>query len=366
MELVPDPDPDPDLDPGSDADPDVDPEVEVAPVDADGVLYEGGPDPAEAVDPFAQRDDLSPAQRDVLGVLGARPFDRPQFDPRLRAELRGELEDRLAPVAERLPEGDDLWIGKRQLETVHGCEGRYLAEEAEEFAWTPRTARGTVAHKAVELSVHWRGDPAPGDLVDEAFARLIASTDRVGQYLGGLGEGERAELRSGAVEVTTMFLECFPPLEARWRPVTEARLRADLCGERIVLSGKVDLTVGRADGVRAGKVLLDLKTGGFSPSHREDLRFYALLETIRLGTPPRLIASYYLDGARLQEEHVDEGLLLAALERVVQGAEKIVDLRSSAREPELKPGPPCGWCPAKGTCEPGQAWLQRRDDEDGW
>ena len=71
-----------------------------------------------------------------------------------------------------------------------------------------------------------------------------------------------------------------------------------------MLSGKVDLTVGRADGLRAGKVLVDLKTGGFSPSHREDLRFYALVETLRLGVPPRLLATYYLDGGRLQQEAV--------------------------------------------------------------
>ena len=76
--------------------------------------------------------------------------------------------------------------------------------------------------------MHWRGDPAAGELVDEAIARLIASTDRIGDYLGGLGEGERAELRGEAVERVNMFLECFPPLEARWRPVAESRLRADL------------------------------------------------------------------------------------------------------------------------------------------
>ena len=321
------------------------------------------PEPEPEAEPA---EGLSPAQRDVLQVLGARPHERPEFDPRLRDELREELEDRLTPLVAHLPDAKDLWLGKRQLETVHGCEGRYLAEEAEEFAWTPRTAKGTVAHKAVELSVHWRGDPAPGDLVDEALARLISGTDRIGPYLGGLTEGERAELRSGAVETTTMFLECFPPLEARWRPVTESRQRIDLCHDRIVLSGKVDLTVGRAHGLRAGKVLLDLKTGAFSPTHREDLRFYALLETLRLGTPPRLVASYYLDGARLQEEQVTEDLLRSALERVVRGAEAVVELRFLDREPVLKPGPPCGWCPAKGTCEPGIRWHEHRDAEDGW
>ena len=308
----------------------------------------------------------NPAQQEVLATLGARPHERPAFDPRLKAELRAELEARLEPVAARVPDGDVLWVSKHLLGTVHGCEGLFIAQEAEEFEWSPATARGTVAHKAIELSVHWRGDPAPGLLVDEAIARLIAGTDRISGYLEGLGEAERAELRSEAVERTTMFVECFPPLESRWRPVTESRLRADLCDDRIVLQGKVDLTVGRPDGTRAGKVLLDLKTGGFGPAHRDDLRFYALVETLRLGVPPRLLATYYLDAARLQQEAVTEELLRSALERVVRGAAAVIELRHDGRSPVLRPGPPCRWCPRRPDCPEGLRWLEERDDQDGW
>jgi hypothetical protein len=307
----------------------------------------------------------NPAQEEVLAALGARPHERPEFDPRLRSELRAGLERRLAPVADRLPDGETLWVSKHLLSTVHGCEGLFMAQEAEEFAWTPQTARGTVAHKAIELSVSWRGDPAAGELVDEAIARLIASNDRIGDYLGALGEGERAELHGEATERVNMFLECFPRLEARWRPVAESRLRADLNDDRVVLSGKVDLTVGRAEGVRAGKVLIDLKTGGFAPSHRDDLRFYALIETLRLGVPPRLLASYYLDGGRLQQELVSEDTLAVAFERVVAGADAAVSLRHEGREPVLRPGAPCRWCPLRVTCEVGRRHLEERDEDEG-
>jgi hypothetical protein len=309
--------------------------------------------------------DENPAQAEVLAVLGARPHERPAFDPRLRADLREGLERRLAPVADRVPEGETLWVSKHLLSSVHGCEGLFLAQDGEEFRWTPQTARGTVAHKAIELSVSWRGDPAAGELVDEAIARLIAGNDRIGDYLGGLGEGERAELHGEASERVSMFLECFPRLEARWRPVAESRLRADLNDDRIVLSGKVDLTVGRAEGVRAGKVLIDLKTGGFAPSHREDLRFYALIETLRLGVPPRLLASYYLDGGRLQEEAVSEDTLASAFERVVAGADAAVALRHEGRAPVLRPGAPCRWCPQRSECDVGQRYLDERAEEDG-
>ncbi len=308
----------------------------------------------------------NPAQREVLEALGARPHERPEFDPRLRAELRTDLERRLAPVAARIPAGEVLWVSKHLLSSVHGCEGLFLAQEAEDFAWSPQTARGTVAHKAIELSISWRGDPASGELVEEAIARLIAGNDRISDYLGALGEGERAELHGEASERVNMFLECFPRLEPRWRPVAESRLRADLNDDTIVLSGKVDLTVGRAEGVRAGKVLIDLKTGGFSPSHRDDLRFYALIEALRLGVPPRLLASYYLDGGRLQEELVSEDTLAVAFERVVDGAEAAVSLKHEGRSPQLRPGPPCRWCPIRTDCEVGQAYLEERDAQDGW
>jgi hypothetical protein len=306
----------------------------------------------------------NPAQVEVLAALGARPHERPEFDPRLRAELRAELEERLAPVAGQLPDGEVLWVSKHLLGSVHGCEGLFLAQEAEDFAWSPQTARGTVSHKAIELSVSWRGDPSAGELVDEAIARLIAGDARIADYLGGLREAERAELHGEATERVNMFLECFPRLEPRWRPVAESRLRADLNDDRIVLSGKVDLTVGRAEGVRAGKVLVDLKTGGFSPVHREDLRFYALVETLRLGVPPRILATYYLDGGRLQQEPVGEPLLRGALERVVDGVEAAVALLHGGREPTLKAGPPCRWCPLRTTCEPGRRHLERMDDAD--
>jgi hypothetical protein len=118
--------------------------------------------------------------------------------------------------------------------------------------------------------------------------------------------------------------------------------------------------------VRAGKVLLDLKTGGFAPAHRDDLRFYALLETLRLGTPPRIVASYYLDGGRLQTEAVTEDLLRSAVERTVQGAEAIVELRHLGREAVLRPGPPCRWCPVLDTCPTGRTYLEERADQDGW
>lgn len=300
---------------------------------------------------------LNPAQQEVLDLLGAAPDERPTFAPSLRDVLLAELEDGLAEIAPELTTDDPLFVSKRALSNVHGCELRHVVERGADFSWNATIARGSVAHKAIELSVHWRGEPDPLDMVDEAMARLANGTDGLADWLTTCPEGERAELRALANERVVTFFECFPPLKARWVPVTEGRLRADLLGGRVVLSGRTDLSLGRANGSIAGKVIIDLKTGAFSPSHLDDLRFYALVETLRLGTPPRLLASYYLDSGRAHPEAVTEGLLHAAVERTIDGARILHQLEVGTKEPVTRPSRSCRWCPALAGCGAGRAHL---------
>jgi hypothetical protein len=300
---------------------------------------------------------LNPAQQEVLDLLGAAPDERPTFAPSLRDVLMAELEDGLAEIAPELTTDDPLFVSKRALSNVHGCELRHVVERGADFSWNATIARGSVAHKAIELSVHWRGEPDPLDMVDEALARLADGTDGLADWLSTCPEGERAELRALANERVVTFFECFPPLKARWVPVTEGRLRTDLLGGRVILSGRTDLSLGRATGSTAGKVIIDLKTGGFSPSHLDDLRFYALVETLRLGTPPRLLASYYLDSGRAHPEAVTEGLLHAAVERTIDGARILHQLEVGTKEPVTRPSRSCRWCPALTSCGAGRAHL---------
>ena len=300
----------------------------------------------------------NPAQQTIVDLLGAKPEERPEFAPDLGTRLQVELESELWPIAEQLVD-DDLWVTKHELSGIHGCEARHVADD--QFAWSAPLARGTIVHKAIELSVHWRSEPTPLELVDEATARLEDGGDRLAEWLQQAGDVERAELRSLANDHVAKFLECFPPLQRSWAPITESRVRVDLCDGKIVLAGKIDLSLGRARGNRAGKVLIDLKTGGARPGHVDDLRYYALAETIRMGTPPRLVASYYLDQARTQPELVTEAVLEAAVARTVDGARRSFELRHGGAEPIRRPGPACAWCPLLSECEPGRHHLADRD-----
>ena len=298
----------------------------------------------------------NPAQQRVIDLLG-RPTTAPVFDAGIGEQLRTDLEDALSPHVERLG-GERLFVSKHALAQMHGCEAHHLATK-DTFEWSLATVRGTVAHKAIELSVHWRAEPFPAELVDEAIARLINEDIGSGPFLGTLGTGDLAQLRGEVNDLVAGFLECFPPLRSSWTPVTESRVRVELCGGLIVLSGKVDLTLGRHQG--NGKVIIDLKSGFGSPTHKEDLRFYALVETIKLGVPPRLVATYELDTARPHPEEVTAAVLQSALARTIDGAIKLIELHDG-RPPTVRPGAPCRWCPLRTTCAEGIAHLAAADE----
>lgn len=305
---------------------------------------------------------LNPAQQQVLDLLGAPPEARPTFSPALRDTLLADIEDGLRDLLDELDPADPLFVSKHALSTVHACEARHVAERDLPFEWSVPLARGTVAHKAIELSIHWRGRPDPLQLVDESLARLAEGTDGLGDWLASCTEVERAEVRALANERVATFLECFPPIRASWIPVTEGRLRAEVLGGRVVFAGRTDLALGRPEGSTARKVVIDLKTGGFSVAHLDDLRFYALIETLRLGTPPRLLASYYLDAGRAQPEAVTEGLLRATAARAVDGTRALHELSVGSRAPIARASHSCRWCPALASCQVGQAHLGRSDD----
>jgi hypothetical protein len=307
---------------------------------------------------------LNPAQQALTDELGARRDERPSFRDDLREHLRHELEETLAPLLSDVKE-PPLFVSKRDLAMIHGCEARFVAEQDIEFAWTPAMARGSVAHKAIELSVAWRGTPTPLDLVEGAMGRLEHDERSIGAYIRTLSEAERADLVGQANDFVAAFLETFPPLRRPWRPVAESRVRAELCEGNLALSGRVDLSLGQPEGNVAGKVLFDLKTGRPSPGHREDLRFYALLETLKSGVPPRLLVNYYLESGDAHNEAVTEDVLWTAAQRMVDAVDKIMALTGPGSRPaDTSPSPGCRWCPGLGSCTDGRNFLARTDDDD--
>lgn len=302
---------------------------------------------------------LTPTQRRVLTELMGSRNDRPTFDRDLGLRLRDGLETALAPVADGL--GDQqLFVSKQALAEVHSCE-RHHVSQAGTFSWSVATASGTVTHKAIELGATMRPPPAPEHLVDLALDRLASDLEwGPGSWLATADPVEVAELRGAALDRVLKFCDEFPPLKLSWRPRLESGLSTGLCADRIWLRGKVDLALGRPEGSTAGVLIVDFKTGRPSRSGADDLRFYALLETLRTGVPPFRVATWYLDSGQCHAEDVGEDLLASAARRVVDGARLLYQLRIEGREPLINPGPACSYCARRGDCEGAVVWTRDR------
>ena len=276
-------------------------------------------------------------------------------------QLETELTSGLAALDTVFTRDEPLRVTKRAMATIHGCETHHVEEKKSAFAWSLPTVRGTVAHKAIELLLNWRGDPVPAHLADAAIESLINNPrESAGIFLAQLPDSDLAELRGMIVDTVTNYLESFPPLKPQWRPVVEHSARYTMFDESIVFSSRADLVIGTA----GRKVLIDLKTGQLTPTHRDDLRFYALVETLRSRQPPRSLASFSLDAARLDVEEVSEGLLRAAVRRTIDGVTLMADLVTERREPTRRAGFQCRWCPLNDSCEEGVSFLTRASGDD--
>jgi hypothetical protein len=298
--------------------------------------------------------ELTPVQERTLADLMASDVPRPTFPRELAARLGTLLEKLVAPALSALPEGNRIVLSKSGLTNLHArCEGLYLANALGEgaFEFSLPLAIGKLVHKAIEADVV--GDRlGEGDLVQKALRRLRASEADFDLFVEALDGIERAELVGEAIRQVVLFRGTLPPLQRSWAPVPELRVKHELFGGRLLLTGTVDLSLGkpREEAPMEGRRLfIELKTGIERPEFVDDLRFYALVATLRFGVPPFRVATLMLEDGTYRPEDVTEDLLEAAARRAADAASKHVVLLDR-QEPVLRPGPWCGWCPRRNTC----------------
>jgi len=293
-----------------------------------------------------------PQRRTLEQLIGTG--DRPMFP----GDLSQRLRDRIEEAVRELELPDTLWLGKEKL-TDHGrCEGKYLAAiggEAPSFEHSAKSAAGVLLHKAVEVEVGSRDGLDPHAIADVAADRLVEREERFAEYWNGLAPVDRDDVLMEVVRRVTLFQATFPPLKELRReltPVAELPMKIELLGGDLILSGRIDLVLGAPDKLepaRATRLAIDLKTGGAYPEYPEDLRYYALLMTLRFGVPPYRVASLFLESGEWQAEDVGEQGLAHAADRVIAAARAAAALWNG-REPALTPGVYCAWCPRAETC----------------
>jgi hypothetical protein len=293
-----------------------------------------------------------PQRRTLDRLIGTG--ERPVF----AADLRQRIVDRIESAARELDLAEPLWFGKEALNQLARCEGRFAARlggEDPPFEHSATTAAGVLVHKAIEVDVGARADLDPHAIAATAAERLSEREERFAEFWRGRSAAEQDELLMEVVRKVTLFQGSFPPLRELRRemaPVTELGVKAQLSGGDLTLSGKIDLVLGvpdRLEPCRATRLAVDLKTGGAWPEYAEDMRFYALLMTLRFGVPPYRVASLFLDSGEWQSEEVSEETLLHAADRVVAAA-RTAGALLGGRQPALTPGSWCGWCPRAFTC----------------
>lgn len=293
----------------------------------------------------------TPAQQRVLDELLAVGAPRPVPDATLAGRLREHLEAELAPVAERIPAGEQLVLNKSRLAALV-CDGRYLDLLEGDFAWTVEMVRGKLAHLAIDLDWFTGRDGDAHELVSRAWADLAARSPSLATFLAELHPVDAAALHHEAVSLVTEFRDLWPALPRSWATRLEASVAASFAGRRIQVRGRPDLILGTARRDRTEVIVIDLKTGWRRPQRdRHDLRLYALLLTLKYGIAPFRVGTYYVTEGAWDVEAVTESTLEAAVRQVVDGAAHAARLSYGDRQQlDLVPGGHCRWCSLAPEC----------------
>ncbi len=259
-------------------------------------------------------------RRDLLLALRGDRSKRSVVDPGLAGGLRAWLEDGVCALGACIPDGGrPIVIDKRSL--------------------------AMCAHDPGDPDRGGHGSPTPtvamacGALIETLFRQLITTGRiqepfaearaalacqrryrRISAFIDSLGDRQRRDLATEVERQAGILVRLWPPIPPRWFPRTQERLCVPLCGGRVLLVGIVDLMVGVPMSDRASVGLVEVKSGERHHSHRTDLSFYALLETIRSGAPPSRLATFYARTGEMDSEDVTECSLTSMVERVIQAA----------------------------------------------
>lgn len=295
----------------------------------------------------------TPAHRRLVDELLGWDRERPRVGTDLRDQLRADLVDGLAPLADRIPAGERLFLSKSRVSALV-CDGRYLDQQDSPFEWSPQLVGGKLAHRAIELDQAGRRTASPEELVAHAWHEMATAVGSLADWLNGVSQVEASALRHTAEQRVTDFRDTWPVLPSQAHLRLEQRIDATFLDGRVLVTGTPDLTIGGVRDDRARMLLVDLKTGRRNPLvERQDLRLYALLATLKYGLPPFRWATYYVSEGAWDLEDLDAQLLHGAVRRLVDAAARATTLEfDRPAEPDLRlvGGAWCRFCGRRETC----------------
>lgn len=260
----------------------------------------------------------APAGTEVLASLRGDLSHRPLIDPGLSGGLRDWLEDGLCslPLGRQTP----LIVNKQALrDALAGRDRRNAGPQP----ITSSMALGALIDALFRqlVTVGHIGDPMTDGLdalrVDQRRSEVVDFVHRLaGQALTDFED----ELQTQ----TAILLGRWPRLSPAWLPRTQERIAVPLAGGDVVLVGVIDLMVGAPSAGRASVGLIEVKSGRARIEDREDLCFYALLETVRSGAAPFRVATFYTRTGQVDAEDVNDELLTSSVQRVLTAIDRMV------------------------------------------
>ena len=287
----------------------------------------------------------------------------PTVDYDFALDLRRWMEAELAESVQAIRGGDalphgrkQLWLNKTKVTAALGCARKHQADLGVKRSWDLRGVQSSVTHNALRLATIMEDEQDPMQLVNNAVRSILDSGGGAAEYLASATSSELMTLQLEATQAVTAYLETFPKFTSADWPVTHKTVQADFGGGAIKVTARIDLMVGNS--LEDRKVIINLKTGGPAPLHAEDLRFYALLETLRRTGAPRRVFTYYLSNGSASSEDISCDVLQAAAERVVAAVKRTLELNAGTATPETMPDDPCKWCRVQKDCGPGTLYLE--------
>jgi hypothetical protein len=286
--------------------------------------------------------------------LSGRP--RPAADPALPASLARRLDEGLGLVPHS--DGDPqpispargfesgpvrpVVVTKGRLTRALSCDDH--APPVVVARWTPGRAMacGAIVDALFRqlVTVGSIGDAAADGL---AALRVDGRNDELLAWVADLAPSEWSALVAEVESQAEGLRRRWPRLDPAWLPRTQDPMRVAVAGGAFELATRVDLALGVPGLAVTSVALVEVKSGAPRPEHRDDLRFAALVETLRHGAPPFVVATYYTTTGELDVDAVTTATLDEAVERTMAGARRLRD-ELAGRAPGSVPAGMCATC----------------------
>lgn len=281
----------------------------------------GGPEAARLLDLSGAPEIVHPVScAGVLSVLRGTRGDRPDVDRAATGGLREHLQDQLAGF--RVPDlrGGPVMLGWREI----------FGDGA------PPSVLPLAERLAGLVFRQWVTSRRVDDPLDDALDALRASDSGAATVRSAhrLGPAERARLRRALADHARWLQERWPPLDARWAPVTGELLLAPLAGGHVVVGARTDLALGLPARHEASRCFVVAGIAPPGPAAWRRLRLAALAEALSAGAPPFQLTVLATGTGELTTQAVDPEQLWATAGAVAAA------LRSGRGRPAIRRAEP--------------------------